>query len=270
MSSLKDIFSIFVLRSKYTMTKVRTKAIFKTYNQQQSLLLPPTLDELISTTHLVRVVNQVVEEMDITPLIEQYQGGGTSSYHPRMLLKVLLYGYSVKIYTGRKIAKALIQDINFMWLSGMSHPDFRTINGFRSSRAKEVIEELFKELLWFLMDQKYIRMENYFCDGSTFIADGNKHKMVWKKNAQRYKEVAEKNCQQLFRDIDKLNQQEDKQYGDQDLEEKGEQSIDKQAGKSPQPNNRHSSKKAAKAQSRKPEEETARRINKDKEVPKAD
>jgi transposase len=207
------------------MAKVRTKAIFKSYNQQQALLLPPTLDELIPSTHLVRVVNQVVEEMDITPLIEQYQGGGTSSYHPRMLLKVLLYGYCVKIYTGRKVARALSQDINFMWLSGMNRPDFRTINGFRSSRAKEVIEDLFKELLLFLMREQYIRLENYFCDGSTFVADGNKHKMVWKKNAQRYKEIAEKKCQQLFKDIDKLNQQEDKQYGELDLEEKGEQST---------------------------------------------
>jgi transposase len=207
------------------MAKVKTKAIFKSYNQQQALLLPPTLDELISANHLVRVVNQVVDEMDITPLIEQYQGGGTSSYHPRMLLKVLLYGYSVKVYTGRKIARALCQDINFMWLSGMSRPDFRTINGFRSSRAKEVIEDLFKELLLFLMREQYIRMENYFCDGSTFVADGNKHKMVWKKNALRYKEAAEKRCGQLFKEIDELNRQEDKQYGANDLEEKGEQSA---------------------------------------------
>jgi transposase len=207
------------------MVKLRTKAIFKPYNQQQALLLPPTLDELIPSTHLVRVVNQVVEEMDIAPLIEQYQGGGTSSYHPRMLLKVLLYGYCVKIYTGRKIARALRQDINFMWLSGMGRPDFRTINGFRSSRAKEVIEDLFRGLLLFLMREQYIRLENYFCDGSTFVADGNKDKVVWKKNALRYKEIAEKKCGQLFKDIDNLNQREEKQYGDLDLEEEGGQST---------------------------------------------
>lgn len=204
------------------MTKIITKAIFKQYNQQQILLLPPSLDELISPMHLVRVVNQVVEGMDVTPLINQYQGGGTSSYHPRMLLKVLLYGYCVKIYTGRKIAKALSHDINFMWLSAMSRPDFRTINGFRSSKAKEAIEDLFKELLLFLVEHKYIKLENYFCDGSPFIANGNKNKMVWKKNAQRYKEATEKRCEQLFADIDQLNQEEDKQYGESDLEEKGE------------------------------------------------
>ena len=222
---LKVINSIFELQSKHTMAKISTKNIFKQYDQQQGLLIPPSLDELISPNDLVRVVNQVVEEMDISSLLEQYPGGGSSSYHPKMLLKVLLYGYSVKLYTGRKIAKAISQNINFMWLSAMSRPDFRTINNFRSSKAKEVIEELFQELLSFLVYHQYIKLENYFCDGSTFMANGNKNKMVWKKNAQRYKEVTEKRCEQLFIDIESLNQEEDKQYGNMDLEEKGEQST---------------------------------------------
>jgi transposase len=87
------------------MAKIKTSVIFKQYHQQQSLLLPPSLEELIGEKHLVRVVNEVVESMDISDLINLYQGGGTSSYHPRMLLKVLLYAYSVNIYTGRKIAE---------------------------------------------------------------------------------------------------------------------------------------------------------------------
>ena len=207
------------------MAKKSNKTIFKQYDQQQALLLPPSLDELISPTHLVRVVNQVIDQMDISSLLELYPGGGSSSYHPKMLLKVLLYGYCVKIYTGRKIAKALSQDINFMWLSAMSRPDFRTINNFRSSKAKDVIEDLFQEVLLFLVRHNYIKMEHYFCDGSPFIADANKNKMVWKKNAERYKEATEKRCRQLFADIDSLNLEENKQYGDKDLEEKGEEST---------------------------------------------
>ena len=220
------IFLVYLkLQDKNTMANIRTKAVFKQYNQQQNLLLPPSLEELIPSTHLVRVVNQVIEEMDLTPLIEQYQGGGTSSYHPRMLLKVLLYGYCVKIYTGRKIAKAISQDVNFMWLAAMNRPDFRTINGFRSSKAKAVIEDLFKELLSFLIDYKYIRLEHYFCDGSPFLADGNRNKMIWRKNSDRYKTLAEQRCQQLFKEIDNLNQAEDKLFGDMDLDEKGEQTT---------------------------------------------
>ena len=88
------------------MAKIKTSVIFKDYNPQQVLLLPPSLEELIAPKHLVRVVNQVVDSMDVSELINLY-GGGASVYHPRMLLKVLLYAYSVKIYTGRKTAKAL-------------------------------------------------------------------------------------------------------------------------------------------------------------------
>jgi transposase len=207
------------------MAKIKTSVIFKQYNQQQSLLLPPSLSELIGEKHLARVVNEVVESMDLSDLINLYEGGGTSAYHPRMLLKVLLYAYCVKIYTGRKIAQALSRDVHFMWLSGMSRPDFRTINNFRSSKAKEVIEALFKELLEFLIEHSYIRMENYFCDGSTFRADANQHKMVWKKSAERYKSKAEQKCKQLFKQIDELNTQEDRQYGNTDLEENGELST---------------------------------------------
>ena len=203
------------------MAKIKTSVIFKQYNQQQNLLLPPSLSELIGEKHLVRVVNEVVEAMDIRDLINLYEGGGTSAYHPRMLLKVLLYAYSVKIYTGRKVAQALSQDIHFMWLSGMSRPDFRTINHFRSSKAKEVIEVLFKELLEFLLEHSYIKLENYFCDGSTFRADANQHKMVWKKNAERYKGKAEEKCRGLFKQIDELNRQEDSAYGSDHLEENG-------------------------------------------------
>jgi len=207
------------------MAKIKTSVLFKNYNQQQSLLLPPTLDELIEIKHLVRVVNDVVDAMDITSLINQYEGGGTTAYHPRMLLKVLLYAYCMKIYTGRKIAKALKQDIHFMWLAAMNRPDFRTINNFRSGKAKEVIEELFKAMLLFLIDHEYIKMENYFCDGSSFAADANRHKMIWRKNAERYKEATEKKCKELFKQIDALNVADDNWYGDKDLEETGNQTL---------------------------------------------
>jgi transposase len=210
------------------MSKVTSKAVFKAYNQQQVLLLPPQLDELIPTHHLVRVVNTVVEQMDLSDLINQYEGGGTSSYHPKMMVKVLLYGYAMKIYTGRKLAKALQQDVTFMWLAAYNRPDFRTLNLFRSGILKEAIEELFKQLLLFLVDYGYIKIENYFTDGSTFSADANKHKMVWKKNAERYKLLAEDKCRALFQQIDILNQEEEKQYGELDLEEMGKQPIDQQ------------------------------------------
>ena len=110
------------------------KVVFKPYHQNQSTLLPPNLDDLIPQNHLVRMLNRIIDQMNIDYLLKGYKGGGTSSYHPRMLLKVLIYAYTQRIYSSRFIAKALRENIHFMWLSGGNRPDFRTINRFRSSR----------------------------------------------------------------------------------------------------------------------------------------
>ena len=101
------------------------RPVFKTYHQRQVMLLPPSLDELIPINHPVRIVDEVLSKIDIQPLIRQYKTGGSSSYHPGMLLKVLVYAYINNIYSSRKIEEALQQNIHFMWLSGMSQPDLK-------------------------------------------------------------------------------------------------------------------------------------------------
>jgi transposase len=84
--------------------------------------------KMISEDHLVRVVNRAMEELNVESLVAQYVGGGTSSYHPKMMLKVLVYAYCKKIYTLRRIEATLRENIHFIWLSGVHTPDFRTIN----------------------------------------------------------------------------------------------------------------------------------------------
>src|SRR3982750_1703346 len=91
--------------------------VFKQNFQNQGMLLPPDLNELIASNHPVRVVDEVLERVDITELLRQYKPGGTSSYHPRMLLKVLVYGYISNIYSSRKIEAAIAENIHFMWLA---------------------------------------------------------------------------------------------------------------------------------------------------------
>ena len=85
----------------------KSKVVFKDYNPKQNMLLPPSLDELIDGNHPVRVVNQVIDHIDIDPLIKKFKGGGASSYHPRLMLKVLIYGYLTNTYSSRKIEEAL-------------------------------------------------------------------------------------------------------------------------------------------------------------------
>lgn len=202
-------------------TEKSGKIVFKDYHQHQISLLPPSFEELINPKHLVRVVNGVIDRIDLNILEQAYVGGGASNYHPRMMLKVLVYAYSIKTYSCRRIDQALGQDIHFMWLSGMQRPDFRTINNFRSGSLKTIIEKVFAEVLDFLMEQGYVKLENYFVDGTKLQADANRHTAVWGKNTTRYKERLQANVKELFHQIDEQNHQEDQQYGDQHYESEG-------------------------------------------------
>ncbi len=204
--------------------KGTTAPLFKVYNQNQQMLLPPDLDELIPKKHLVRVVNDTIDKMNIDPVMDGYKGGGTTSYYPKMLLKVLVYGYICKIYSCRKLAKALRENVYFMWLAAQNRPDFRTINNFRSGRLESTIEEIFASLLAHLIDLGYVKLEHYFVDGTKLRADANKYSWVWAKNTERYQVQLQKKIKELLKEIDATNAAEEEEYGDKDLEEMGEDS----------------------------------------------
>ena len=203
------------------MKKGHQKVTFKPYTMDQPTLLPQNLEELIPEEHLVRVVNRVMDELDLEPILEEYKGGGTSSYHPRMMLKVLVYAYTQKVNSFRQIAKALRENVNFMWISGNNRPDFRTINRFRSSVMKEGIEVVFSEVLQYLIEGGYVTLENYFLDGTKIEANANKYKWVWAKSTAKYKERLQEKIQELLKNIEQENEAEQEAYGDDDLEELG-------------------------------------------------
>nr|WP_307585097.1 transposase [Paenibacillus wynnii] len=113
------------------------------YHTTISLCLSMDLEEDIPEHHLVRVVNAAVNRLDDSIFDAAYPGGGHDSYHPKMLTKVIIYAYTQRIYSSRQIAKAVRENIPFMWLAGRQCPDFRTINRFRSQRMKDVLETVF-------------------------------------------------------------------------------------------------------------------------------
>jgi transposase len=195
--------------------------VFKPYVMHQRYLLPPSYDDLIEAEHLVRVVSAAIDKLDLRTLVAQYKGGGTSSYHPQMLLKVLVYAYSQKIYSSRKIAKALRENIHFMWISGEQRPDFRTINDFRGSRMKGVIDEVFAEVLEYLIEAGKVKLETYFVDGTKIEADANKHKVVWAKRKSTYHKRVRAQIDELLKQIEAENEAEQTEYGEKDLEERG-------------------------------------------------
>jgi len=195
--------------------------VFKEYTQEQVILLPTDLGAQIPTKHLVRVVNKSIEKMDLSALLARYKGGGTSSYHPKMLLKVLVYAYTQQLYSSRKIAKALRENIYFMWLAGNQQPDFRTINRFRSEVVKDVIEDIFTSVLELLIEEGYVKLENYFLDGTKIEANANKYSWVWAKSTKRYKQKLQEKVRQLIDQIEQVNEAENAEYGERDLEEMG-------------------------------------------------
>jgi len=139
---------------------------FKDTSQHQMFLLPPSLEDFIDTKHMVRVIDQFVSNLSSRLWDQIFTGGGTPSYHPQMMLKAILYGYSQKIYTCRQIAKAIRQDVTFMWLTGMQSPNFNTINRFRSEYFRNILEEVFTELLDFLHEKGYISYADFFKEHS--------------------------------------------------------------------------------------------------------
>jgi transposase len=166
----------------------------------------------------------------IDPLLRQYKGGGTSSYHPKMLLKVMIYAYTQKTYSSRRIAKALRENINYMWLSGMNKPNFRTINRFRGVIMRDVVEEIFTSVLKYLVEHGYVNLETYFVDGTKIEANANRYSFVWRKSTEKYKKKLQDKVRQVMDEVERVNEEEDQLYGDKDLEELGEEAdIDSQS-----------------------------------------
>jgi len=198
------------------------KQIFKPYEPRQAMLLPPSVEELIPTGHLVRVVSKMIEGIDKRLLEGQYKGGGTSAYDPQMLLKVIVYAYTQRIFSSRRIAKELRENVNYMWLSGMNRPDHRTINRFRGKVMKAVIYEVFYGVVEQLMKQGYADLNSYFVDGTKIEASANRYKFVWRKSTEKNKTRLREKVKQLLEGVDEIEAAEEERYRGADLEEVGE------------------------------------------------
>jgi transposase len=195
------------------------KQVYKPYQPNQPMLIPLNLEEMVAADHLVRQVDEITNRIDTGILHDQYKGGGTSAYHPEMMVKVILYAYSQQIYSSRRIAKALREDINFLWLSRMNQPDFRTINRFRGEILRETIEVLFTELAEELLDMGLVDFEQLFVDGTKVEANANKYSFVWKKSTEKHKAKLQENVKKMLDEVEAIQEWEDEIYGDRDLNE---------------------------------------------------
>lgn len=177
--------------------------IFKQYNQGQAELFPQRLDDYIGENDPVRLVNQVVDELDLTSLIQSYKGGGTSSFCPRMMIKVLFYAYMRNIYSCRKIEAALSENVHFLWLSGKQFPDFRTINDFRGKRLKNQINTIFGKVVVMLVELGYVSLDVQYIDGTKIEAASNRYTFVWRKSVEKNKLKLESKIRTIIKQIEK-------------------------------------------------------------------
>lgn len=172
------------------------------------MLLPPSLEELIEENHPVRVVNDVIDRINIEPLLKQYKPGGTSVYHPRMLLKVLVYGYLSNIYSSRKMEAALKENVHFMWLSAMNRPDHNTIARFRSERLKDALRQVFGQVVELLVAEGLVSIKNIYTDGTKIESSANKYTFVWGRAIKTSKERIARQLDELWDYTQKLAEEE--------------------------------------------------------------
>ncbi len=184
------------------------KVVFKTYNQDQLSLLPPSYDDLVPVNHPVRIVNMIIDNVDISALEKSYKGGGTSSYHPRMLLKVIIYAYLRNLYSSRKIEQALYENIHFMWLSGQSKPDHNTINDFRGKRLQGHLKKIFHRVVLLLVEQGVVSLKDIFVDGTKIEANANRYTFVWGKSIKTSKSRIKKQLKDLWSYVEKVYKEE--------------------------------------------------------------
>ena len=163
------------------------KITFKSYNQNDNLLLPPCLGDYLPENHKARVVSAIIDRLDITEIERTYKGGGTSGYHPRMLLKVVVYSYLNNVYSGRKMEQLLVENIAYMWLSGRQTPDYNTINLFRSKRLAGCFDDLFTQVVVLLNEEGFVSLDVQYIDGTKIESAANKYTFVWKGSVEKNK-----------------------------------------------------------------------------------
>lgn len=189
--------------------------IFKEYRQDQSFLLPPSLDEFVPEDHEVRIIDEVVDALDLSPLLSRYEGGGASAYHPAMMLKVIIYAYSLGIYSSRRIAQELKTDTAFMFLSGLQTPDFRTICLFRSQHAA-ILPDLFVEVVRLCASLGMVGLGHIAFDGTKLKANAALRQSRDRDGLEKEIEHVKEQVRQMIQASARIDESEEQEHPDGD------------------------------------------------------
>jgi transposase len=187
---------------------------YKTYLPDQDLLLPPSLRDWLPENHLVYCVSDVVDQLDLSVIESVYEeeDRGQPPYHPRMMTKILVYGYCVGVFSSRRIQKRLVEDVAFRVLAAGNQPDFRTISDFRKLHL-QALEGLFQQVLRLVLEMGALKLGRVALDGSKVKANASKHKAMSYGRMEEAEKRLQEEVQELLKQAAAADEEEDKRYG---------------------------------------------------------
>ena len=153
---------------------VRGMSNFRQVDRQTGFLLPPSVDEWLPQRHLARFVVEVIDGLDLRALVGGYRGSGSASYHPSVLLGLLVYGYATGVFSSRKLERATYDSVAFRFIAANDHPDHDTIATFRRRFLKE-IEGLFVKVLLLAREMGVLKLGTVALDGTKIHANASRH-----------------------------------------------------------------------------------------------
>jgi len=186
--------------------------MFKKYDQDQQFLLPLRLDSFVPEDHIARIINDIIDAVDITSIESTYSENGSPAYHPQLMLKILLYGYMINIRSSRDIQKMLSTETAFMYLAAMQHPDFRTICRFRSTHL-DSIKDIFTQIVTVCKELGMLGAGKVSIDGTKVKANASVRQS---KDAKALdKEIAKirKEIDEILNESIEIDKEEDEKYG---------------------------------------------------------
>lgn len=171
---------------------------FRPIDRDTAFLFPPSVDEWLPQRHLARYVVEVVEGLDLSEMVKVYRGSGSASYHPGMLLALLIYGCATKVFSSRAIERATYDSVAFRFIAANEHPDHDTIATFRK-RFLPQIEALFVEVLKLARTMGMLKLGTVALDGTKIHANASRHSALSYAHAKKLEKQLKREVQQLLK-----------------------------------------------------------------------
>ena len=187
---------------------------YRAYLPEQDLLLPPSLRDWLPEDHLAYFVSDVVDQLNLSAIESVYEEEerGQPPYHPRMMTKILLYGYCVGVFSSRRIQKKLVEDVGFRVLAAGNEPDFRTISDFRKLQLA-ALQRLFDQVLQIALRAGTMKLGRVVLDGSKVKANASKHKAMSYGRMQEDEKRLQEEVRRLLAQAEATDAEEDARYG---------------------------------------------------------